>query len=166
MLANKAHYATEVITRIKPKNLEGINLDVFDGMEGALTQTHIDAGKVNNCRQCPVALALNEMLVEHSEKIGVDSVICAEVNLLYVSIFTEGYRNLIIIAELSGLIEEWIRNFDEGKQLPPGKIYIEKDGIYTHLDGTKVQHWSIGLDVPDAYYIDPDGDDNTVDWGV
>ena len=167
MLANKAHYAAEVDRRIKPENIEGIDLDVFDGMEGELTQAHIGTGKINNCRECPVALALNDMLDKHKDKIGISEMMSAEVNLLYVYISRGWHEKLIIIAELSGLIEEWIRNYDDGKALPPGKLYIEKDGIYDGVNvGEKIQHWSIGIDVPDAYYIDPEGDDNTVNWGV
>lgn len=165
MLANKAHYAGEVNRRINPKHIEGIDLDLFDGMEGQLTQTHIDNGKKNNCRACPVALALNDMLAEYSEKIGVEQ-LSADVNMLYVYISIGWHEKVIIIAELSGLIEEWIRNYDTGQKLPPGNLYIEKDGLYDGVDGGKIQHWSIGIDVPDAYYIDPLGDDNTVNWGV
>ena len=165
MLANKAFYATEVNRRIKPNNLEGIDPDVFDGMEGQLTQAHIDAGTINNCRKCPVARALNDMLAEHSDKIGV-SPLSAEVNLMYAYIYRGDYKQVVLIAEISGLLDEWIHNYDDGVKLPPGKLYIEKDGFYDGVGGGKIQHWSIGIDVPDAYYIDPLGDDNTVNWGV
>ena len=167
MLANKAHYAAEVDRRIKPQHIEGIDLDVFDGMEGELTQAHIDKGKRNNCRQCPVAMALNDMLAERREAIGIEPMMSAEVNLLYAYISTGWHEKVVIIAELSGLIEEWIQSYDDGKTLVPGKIYIEKDGFYDGVtEGEKIQHWSIGIDVLDAYYIDPEGDDNTVIWGV
>ena len=167
MLANKAHYAAQVDRHIKPANIEGIDLDVFDGLEGKLTQSHIDKGKVNNCRACPVALALNDIFAEQSEKIGIAEQMSAEVNLLYAYISRGWHDKTVIIAQLSGLIEEWIRNFDEGKKLPPGNIYIEKDGFYNGVnEGEKIQHWSIGIEVPDAYYIDPEGEDNTVNWGV
>ena len=167
MLANKAHYAAEVDRRIKLANIEGIDLDVFDGMEGALTEKHIGAGKKNNCRACPVALALNDMFAEHKDKIGIAEQMSGEVNLLYVYISIGWHEKLVIIAELSGLIEEWIRNYDEGKRLPPGNLYIERDGIYKGVnEGETIQHWSVGIEVPDAYYIDPEGEDNTVNWGV
>ena len=28
-----------------------------------------------------------------------------------------------------------------------------------------MRSWNCGIDVPEAYYIDPIGDDDTVDWG-
>ena len=158
-------YVTEVERRIKDDNDTTIDRDAFDGLRGKLTQAHIDAGVINNCRKCPVALALNDMLAEHSEKIGADAMF-VEVNKLFIYIFTGVYGKMAIIAEISGLLDEWIRNFDDGKKLPPGEIYIEKDGLIDGLNGGKVQHWSIGIDVPDAYYIDPLGDDDTVNWGV
>ena len=163
MLWDKGHYIAEVERRINPQHIEGIDLDVFDGMEGQLTQAHIDKGRKNDCRACPVALALNDMLAEHCEKIGVEQ-LSADVNKLFVYIAIGWHEKVIIIAELSGLIDEWISDYDGGKTLPPGNLYIEKDGRYTGVDGNLIQHWSIGIDVPDAYYIDPIGDDNTVSW--
>lgn len=159
-------YATEVNRRIKADNDTTIDRDVFDGMRGKLTQAHIDAGVINNCRKCPVALALNDLLEEHSETIGADGLF-VEVNKLFIYIFTGFYGKMAIIAEISGLLNEWISDFDNGKKLPPGEIYIEKDGLIDGTDGGKVQHWSIGIDgIPDAYYIDPLGDDDTVNWDV
>ena len=121
----------------------GIDLDVFDGMEGELTQAHIDAGKINQCHECPMALALNAMLAEHKDKIG--HCLVAEVNRLYVLIKTADTRKCVLMAELSGLLEEWIDNYDAGKKLPPGRIYIEKDGL---IDGGRIQKWCVGIDVP------------------
>ena len=58
-------------------------------------------------------------------------------------------------------------DFDDGKKLVPGEIYIEKDGLIEGVNGEKVQHWNVGIDVPDAYYNDPIGfEDNSVNWGV
>ena len=49
----------------------------------------------------------------------------------------------------------------------PGELYIEKDGLIEGVNGEKVQHWNVGIDVPDAYYNDPIGfEDNSVNWGV
>ena len=159
-------FAEEWQRRVESDNDTTIDRDVFDGMRGKLTQSHIDAGTINNCRKCPMALALNDMFAEHSEQIGQH--LKAEVNRMYVYIFTEDWRKVVIVAEISGLLDEWIKNFDEwiknfdeGETLPPGEIYIEKDGLIEGVDGDKVQHWSIGLDVPDAYYLDPLGDDST-----
>ena len=163
LFSNKT-FAEEWQRRIKEDNDTTIDRDVFDGMEGQLTQAHIDAGEVNNCRECPVALALTDMLACHSERIG-HSPMSVEVNKLFVYIFTGYYDKVVLVAEISGLLDEWIRDFDDGKQLVPGKLYIEKDGLID-VYGNKAEHWSVGIDVPDAFYIDPLGDDNTVNWGV
>ena len=160
----KVNYAEEVHRRIKSDNDTTIDRNVFDSMEGQLTQAHIDAGKQNNCRECPVALALTDMLAEHRDQIGQS--LKVEVNSLYVFIFTEDWSQTVLVAEISGLLDEWIGDYDKGKQLVPGKLYIEKDGLIESIDGGKVQHWSVGIDVLDAYYIDEFGDDNTVNWGV
>lgn len=88
-----------------------------------------------------------------------------EINRLFVYIFTGYYRKVVLVAEISGLLDEWVRDFDDGKKLVPGELYIEKDGLID-VYGKKAEHWSVGIDVPDAYYIDELGDDNTVNWGV
>ena len=160
----KVNYAEEVHRHIKSDNDATIDREVFDGMEGELSQAHIDVGKQNNCRECPVALALTDMLAEHRDQIGQS--LKVEVNSLYVYIFTEDWSKTVLVAEISGLLDEWIGDYDKGKQLVPGKLYIEKDGLIEGIDGGKVQHWSVGIDVIDAFYIDPLGDDNTVNWGV
>ena len=165
LYSNRA-YAEELHRRIESDNDTTINRDVFDGMRGKLTQAHIDAGVINNCRKCPVALAVSDMLAQHAEQIG-HSQMSVEVNRMYVYIFTGIYKQVVIVAEISGFLDEWIKDFDDGKKLPPGEIYIEKDGLIDSIAGGKAQHWSIGIDgIPDAYYIDEWGDDNTVDWGV
>ena len=157
-------FAEEWRRRVKEDNDTTIDRDVFNGMRGKLTQAHIGAGKQNNCRECPVALALTDMLAEHRDQIGQS--LKVEVNSLYVFIFTEDWSQTVLVAEISGLLDEWIGDYDKGKQLVPGKLYIEKDGLIESIDGGKVQHWSVGIDVLDAYYIDEFGDDNTVNWGV
>ena len=157
-------FAEEWRRRVKEDNDTTIDRDVFNGMRGKLTQAHIGAGKQNNCRKCPVALALTDMLAEHRDQIGQS--LKVEVNSLYVFIFTEDWSQTVLVAEISGLLDEWIGDYDKGKQLVPGKLYIEKDGLIESIDGGKVQHWSVGIDVLDAYYIDEFGDDNTVNWGV
>ena len=163
LFSNKT-FAEEWQRRIKEDNDTTIDRDVFDGMRGKLTQVHIDAGKVNNCRKCPVALALTDMLACHSERIG-HSPMSVEVNKLFIYIFTGYYDKVVLVAEISGLLDEWIGDFDDGKRLAPGELYIEKDGLID-VYGNKAEHWSVGIDVPDAFYIDPLGDDNTVNWGV
>ena len=42
-----------------------MNLDVFDGMKGKLTQAHIDKGVRDMCRECPVALSISDMVAGH-----------------------------------------------------------------------------------------------------
>ena len=105
-------FAEEWRRRVKGDSDTTIDRDVFDGMRGKLTQAHIDAGTINNCRKCPVALALTDMLSEHSEQIG-HSPMSVEVNKLFAYIFTDYYGKVVIIAEISGLLDEWIHDFDE-----------------------------------------------------
>ena len=99
-------FAEEWRRRVKGDNDTTIDRDVFDGMRGKLTQAHIDAGTINNCRKCPVALALTDMLSEHSEQIG-HSPMSVEVNKLFAYIFAGYYGKVVIIAEISGLLDEW-----------------------------------------------------------
>ena len=42
-----------------------MNLDVFDGMKGKLTQARIDKGVRDMCRECPVALSISDMVAGH-----------------------------------------------------------------------------------------------------
>ena len=163
LFTNRAYI--EEAKRQLDKGLE-IDVSMFDGMEGELTQAHIDEGTQNNCRACPTALALNAMLAEHRDTIGHSLV--SEVYHRFVYLSTdEPKRRCVLVCEISGLLAEWIRDYDGGGKLPPGKIYIEKDGSYKDGDGTTIQHWSLGIDVPDAYYNDPIGfEDNSVSWGV
>ena len=37
-----------------------MNMEVFDGMEGELTQAHIDKGVRDMCRECPVARRISD----------------------------------------------------------------------------------------------------------
>ena len=158
-------YADEYVRRVIEDTDTKVDRDLFDGMEGQLTQAHIDAGLINNCRKCPVALALNQMLAEHREQIG--PVLTCEVNRLYIFIFTKSMSKVVLMMEISGLLKEWIDDFDKGVKMPTGKIYIEKDGLIEGYDGRKVQHWNMGIEVPDAYYNDPIGfEDNSVSWGI
>ena len=153
-------YAEEVHRCIVEDNDNTIDREVFEGMEGELTQAHIDKGKVNSCKHCPVALALQAMLDAHADKIGQRLIV--EVNRLYIH-FYYGAKYVLLL-RISGLLEQWIDDFDAGRKLVPGKLYVEKGGLVDGIEGGKVQTWDCGIDVPDAYYIDPLGEDDTVDW--
>ena len=158
-------FAEEYVRRVIEDTDTKVDRDLFDGMEGELTQAHIKAGVINNCRKCPVALALNQMLAEHKDQIG--QVLTCEVNHLHIFIFTASWSKVVLMMEMSGLLEQWLIDFDKGVKMPTGKIYIEKDGLIDSYDGKKVQHWNMGIEVPDAYYNDPIGfEDNSVTWGV
>ena len=124
-------YAEEVHRRIKQDNDTTIDREIFDGMEGELTQAHIDNGKVNSCKHCPVALALQDMLKEHSERIG--QLLTVEVNRLYIH-FYYGAKYVLLL-RISGLLEEWIDDFDAGRKMVPGRLYIEKDGLINGIEG-------------------------------
>ena len=143
--------------------LIGVDFDILDGMEGQLTQAHIDEGKMGACKQCPVALCVQAMLDAHIEQIGRELEV--SVNRYTVSINDKATGRTVLAPSISGLLDEWIRDFDAGQKLPPGKVYIERDG-FVEDDRGKHQLWSIGIDVPDAFYIDPIGDDDTVNWGI
>ncbi|MXZ44691.1 MAG: hypothetical protein F4Z01_06940 [Gammaproteobacteria bacterium] len=155
----------EIITRtpVVVPEVHGIDLDIFDGMEAQLTQAHIDEGKTRKCKECPVALCLQAWLDAHQEQIGKQ--LTALVGRWSIGIVDEARDQCVLAPSISGLLEEWIDNYDDGQKLPPGRIYIERGG-FVEDDRGKHQLWSIGMDVPDAYYIDPIGDDNTVNWGV
>lgn len=64
-------------------------------MIAKITQKHIDEGKLQNCEQCPAALALNEM---SNTKMYMGSTACWQ-------------RNSVIIP-LSPELSRWILNFD------------------------------------------------------
>lgn len=155
----------EILTRtpVVVPETHGIDLDIFDGMEAELTQQHIDEGDMRKCHSCPVALCLQDWLQAHREQIGRE--LTAVVGRYGVGIVDEAREQTIIAPSVSGLLDEWIQNYDDGQKLPPGKVYIERDG-FVEDDRGKHQLWSIGIDVPDAYYIDPFGEDNTVNWGI
>ena len=154
----------EIITRppVVVPETHGIDLDIFE-METELTDVHIEEGNMQRCKECPVALCLQEWLDTHQERIG--RRLTAVVGKWSVGILDNAGGQTILAPSVSGLLEEWIGDFDDGKQLPPGKVYIERAG-FVEDDRGKHQLWSIGIDVPDAYYLDEFGDDNTVNWGV
>ena len=126
--------------------IDPIDLDVFDGMEGALTADHIREGKRKSCNKCPVSLAMIDMLKEHTN-LG-DKGLSVEAGRLYISVICEHGSRFVVLLEMSGLMQEWVNNFDDGKDVPTGTVYIEKNGFTENLEGDgKVQHWSCGIDV-------------------
>ncbi len=153
----------EIITRtpVVVPEVHGIDMDIFE-MEAELTHLHIEEGNMRKCQECPVALCLQEWLDANKEQIGKLSAVVGKWNAAFVDADRE---QTVLVAQASGLLQEWIGDFDDGKTLPPGKIYIERDG-FVEDDRGKHQTWSMGIDVPDAYYIDPEGEDNAVNWGV
>ncbi len=129
-----------------------VDLDVFDGMEAQLTWDHINAGERNHRRNCPIGLCLRQMMDAHKEQIG--KAVWVEVNLFSVCIFTETRDKAILVVEQSGLLQEWLDDYNAMRQIPEGKIYIERDEFIEGLNGEKVQHWTCGIDVEDWYSHD------------
>ena len=127
-----------------------VDLDVFDGMEAQLTWDHINAGERNHRRNCPIGLCLREMMETHKDKIG--KPVWVEVNLLSVCIFTETRDKAILVVGQSGLLQEWLDDYNAMRQVPRGSIYIEKDGFIEGLNGEKVQRWGCGIDIEGCYH--------------
>ena len=103
----------------------------------------------------------------HKDKIG--KPVWVEVNLLSVCIFTEGRDKAILVIEQSGLLQEWLDDYNAMRKVPRGSIYIEKDGFIEGLNkvsdkltppeaqpvrnsGEKVQHWICGIDIEGCYH--------------
>ena len=123
-----------------------MNMDFFDGMEGRLTQAHIDKGVRDMCRECPIALSISDMLVEH-KRVG-DGII-VEVGTTQVRLHTGDWEAPFLVADLDGLLEQWVDDFDKGKKVPTGEIYIKRDGFIEDVEGNKVQRWRCGIAVDD-----------------
>ena len=126
-----------------------MNLDIFDGMEGMLTQAHIDKGLRDLCRECPVALCISDMLAEHKQEIGE---VLVEVGAKQVRLHTGEWDVPFLVAELDDLLEEWVDDFDHGKPVPKGKVFIKKDGFMVDIEGEQVQRWCCGIEVKGEYH--------------
>ena len=123
-----------------------MNLDVFDGMKGKLTQAHIDKGVRDMCRECPVALSISDMVAGH--KRAGDAII-VEVGVKQVRLYTGDYEVPFLVADLDGLLEQWVDDFDKGKKVLTGTIYIKRDGFIEDVEGNTVQRWRCGIAVDD-----------------
>ena len=117
-----------------------MNLDIFDGMEGKLTQTHIDKGLRDLCRECPVALCLSDRLAEHKQEIGE---VIVEVGTAQVRLHTGEWDAPFLVAQMDGLLWQWVDDFDRGKPVPTGKIYIKREGFIKE----QVQQWRCGIHI-------------------
>ena len=124
-----------------------MNMEVFDGMKGKLTQAHIDKGVRDMCRECPVALSISDMLAEHRQAIGE---VLVEVGVKQVRLHTGDWKAPFLVADLDGLLEQWVGDFDKGKKVPTGEIYIKRDG-FTDVEGNKVQRWRCGIAVDETH---------------
>ena len=129
------------------QNDKTMNMDVFDGMEGKLTQTHIDKGRRDLCRECPVALCISDLLAEHKEVIGE---VLVEVGAKQVRLHTGEWDAPFLVAALDRLLEEWVKQFDAGNRVPTGKVYIKKDGFIKDVEGQKIQRWRCGIEFDNA----------------
>ena len=123
-----------------------MNMDIFDGMTGKLTQAHIDKGVRDLCRECPVALSISDMLAEHKQA---DDGIIVEVGVRVVRLHKGDSEVPFLVADLDSLLEQWVDDFDKGKRVPTGTICIRRDGFIEDIDGNKVQRWRCGIAVDD-----------------
>ena len=121
-----------------------MNMDIFDGMTGKLTQAHIDKGVRDLCRECPVALSISDMLAGHKR---VDDEVIVEVGTTQVRLHTGDWDAPFLVADLDGLLAQWIDDFDKGKRVPTGTICIRRDGFIEDVEGNKVQRWCCGIAV-------------------
>ena len=104
---------------------------------GHVTGFHITAGKINDCRRCPVALALQETLDNPRITIGLNKVYH----------WDDRKENPANTYNLSRDIVNWILEFDEGKRVTAfsfeirGRsigMYDREIGGFRH-DGTVVR---------------------------
>ena len=123
-----------------------MNIDIFDGMKGKLTQARIDKGVRDMCRECPVTLSISDMVAGH--KRAGDAII-VEVGVKQVRLHTGDYEVPFLVADLDGLLEQWIDDFDKGKKVLTGTIYIKRDGFIEDVEGNTVQRWRCGIAVDD-----------------
>ena len=121
-----------------------MNLDIFDGMTGKLTQAHIDKGVRDQCRECPVALSISDMLAEHKRA---DDGIIVEVGVRMVRLHTGDDEAPFLVADPDSLLEQWIDDFDKGKRVPTGIICIRRDGFIEDVEGNTVERWRCGIAV-------------------
>ena len=113
-----------------------VNLDIFDGMEGELTQTHIETGLRDLCRECPVALCIAEVLAKHKAEIGA---VVVEVGAKQLRLHTGDWEAPFIVAELDLPLRTWIDDFDHGLPVREGRIYIKRDA-------KRIQRWHCGIE--------------------
>lgn len=120
-----------------------MNLNIFDGMEGKLTQAHIDKGLRDMCRECPVAWCVSDMVAEHEAEIVE---VLVEVGTKQLRLHTGDWEAPFLIAELDILLRDWIDDFDHGLPVPTGKVFIKKDGFIVDIEAERVQRWRCGME--------------------
>jgi len=108
-----------------------MNMDVFDGMKGKLTQAHIDKGVRDMCRECPLALSISDMLAQHKRA---DDGIIVEVGTTQVRLHTGDWEAPFLVAQMDSLLEQWVDDFDKGKRVPTGTISIRRNGFITDVE--------------------------------
>ena len=113
-----------------------MNLDIFDGMAGELTQTHIDNGLRDLCSECPVALCISEMVAKHKAEIGA---VVVEVGAKQLRLHTSDWEAPLLTAELDRQLTDWIEDFDCGLPVRAGRIYIKRDA-------KRIQRWHCGIE--------------------
>ena len=122
-----------------------VNIDIFDGMEDELTQTHIDKGLRDLCRECPVALCVSEMVAKHESEIGE---VVVEVGAKQLRLHTGDWDAPFLTAELDILLRAWVDDFDNGLPVREGVVFIKKDGFSVDIAGERIQRWQCGIQYP------------------
>ena len=132
-----------------------INKAVFNDFKADLTEYHIANGKRRSAGQCPVALALNSAFETGADDIG--DLISVEVAEPLAYLFFEKSRRCEKGLAITGLLEAWIRDFDKGKEMCAGKLYIQPR-TFTY-EGEKIENpdpekhgYELGIDLPDSYF--------------
>ena len=102
-----------------------MNLDVFDGMKGKLTQAHID--KVRDmCRETPVALSIRIWLPDINER----ATRIVEVGSTF------GLTDYEVPSGSDGLLEQWVDDFDKGKKV--------RDNLHQARRPSRIEHIGYG----------------------
>ena len=131
-----------------------INKAVFNDFKADLTSYHILNGERCSDGSCPVALALNAAFEASQAEIG--DRIEVSVSETTLSLSLDHHPTEVGMA-ITGLLEEWIGDFDKGREVPEGTLYIQPR-TFTY-EGEKIENpdgdvhgYELGIDVPDSYY--------------
>lgn len=136
-----------------------INKEVFDDFQVPLTQKHIDEGVRNNCQDCPVASAFQQAFIDRCNEIGDEVDVTVDGEALSLAIGGQSFSEETVDIPLSGLLQEYINDFDNGLHVPAGTLYIEVldndklDFFFDEPPQDKSQkYYEAGIEFPDDEY--------------